>query len=213
MNYNLIRNYGWIPSIWIWCLMFTSITFFSGPPLWDSQMGISLLSQNFGCSYLSQIKFLEHVINIHYSSQKDISNGVSHPIRYHLTPALKGFVTLDHNIFFDHKLCISSLNEQCENILGIYASRTFHDILETQFNVCLPFQLRLWTYSTLLHNYNSQSGNTFGSHWVPSLVFSPICENMFHTRTHFLGLMGPCTPHLVINPMLGLQQHVNGGAS
>jgi hypothetical protein len=120
------EHYGWIPSIWIWCLMFTStITFFSRPPLRDSQVGVSLLSQNFGCSYLFQIKFLEHAINIYYSFQKDISNGVSRPIKYHLTLDLKGFVTLDRNIFFDHNLCISSLNEQCESILSIYTSRTF----------------------------------------------------------------------------------------
>jgi len=119
------EHYGWIPSIWIWCLMFTSITFFSRPPFQDSQVGVSLLSQNFGCSYLSQIKFLEHAINIYYSSQKDLSNGVSCPIRYHLTRALKGFVTLDRNIFFDHNLCILGLNEQCGSILGIYTSKTF----------------------------------------------------------------------------------------
>jgi len=59
---------------------------------------------------------------------------------------------------------------------------------------------------------NSQNGNTPGSHWAPSIAFSPICESVFHTQTHFLGLMGPCISHLITNPMLKLQQHVNGGA-
>jgi hypothetical protein len=51
---------------------------------------------------------------------------------------------------------------------------------------------------------NSQIGSAFGSHWAPSLIFFPICESVFHTKTHFLGFMGPCTPHLITNPMLRL---------
>jgi hypothetical protein len=77
--------------------------------------------------------------------------------------------------------------------------------------VCLFNQS--FEHSGLLHKCTSQSGNTFENHWAPSLTLSPICESVFHTQTHSLGLMGPYTPHLVANPMLGLQQHVNGGVS
>jgi len=56
----------------------------------------------------------------------------------------------------------------------------------------------------LPHKCNFQSGSALGNHWVPSLAFSPICESVIHTQTHSLGLMGPCTSHLVTNPMLGL---------
>jgi hypothetical protein len=68
-------------------------------------------------------------------------------------------------------------------------------------------------HSGLLHKCKSQSGNTFENHWAPSLTLSPVCESVFRTQTHLLGLMGPCIPHLVANSMLELQQHVNGGVS
>ncbi len=61
-------------------------------------------------------------------------------------------------------------------------------------------------YLELLDKCNSQSRNALGSHWAPSLALSSICESVFHIQTHFLDLMGPYTPHLVMNPMLGLQQ-------
>jgi hypothetical protein len=64
--------------------------------------------------------------------QKDLSKGVLHaPIIDHLTLALKGFVVgnqiinLTPNPSFDHNSCILYLNEQCNNILGIYISRPF----------------------------------------------------------------------------------------
>jgi hypothetical protein len=57
---------------------------------------------------------------ISYSFQKGFSNNVSYaPIGYHLTFALKGFVTLDPDRSFDHNLCIWGLNEQCESTLSI----------------------------------------------------------------------------------------------
>jgi hypothetical protein len=55
----------------------------------------------------------------------------------------------------------------------------------------------------LSHECNSQSGSALGSHRALSLAFSPICESVFRcTPKHTLGLMGPCTSHLVTNPML-----------
>jgi hypothetical protein len=35
---------------------------------------------------------------------------------------------------------------------------------------------------------------------------SPTCESLFHSQTHFLGLMCSCTPHLVVSSMSWLQQ-------
>jgi len=32
----------------------------------------------------------------------------------------------------------------------------------------------------------------------------PTCESVFHSQTHFLGLKCLCTPHLIMNLMLGL---------
>jgi hypothetical protein len=73
---------------------------------------------------------LEHVKEIFYILQNDLSNGVLHAlIRYHLTHVLKGFVVesqihnLTPNHYFDHNSCILGLNEQCEDTLGLYTSR------------------------------------------------------------------------------------------
>jgi len=55
-----------------------------------------------------------------------------------------------------------------------------------------------------LHKCNSQSGSAFGNHWASSFGLSYICENVFHTQTHFLDLMGLCTLYLVLNSMLRL---------
>jgi hypothetical protein len=92
-----------------------------------------LLSQNFGCSYLPQIKiFLEHRTTITYSFQKYLSNGVLFaPIGNHLTPTLRGFVigsqilNLTPDPSFDHNSCISSLNDQGEGTLDIFTLRPF----------------------------------------------------------------------------------------
>lgn len=59
-------------------------------------------------------------------------------------------------------------------------------------------------YPGLSHECNSQNKNALGSPWVQSLAFSPTCETLFHSQTHSLGLICPCTPHLVVNLMLGL---------
>ncbi len=57
---------------------------------------------------------------------------------------------------------------------------------------------------------NSQTnGSALGSHCAPSLASSPTCESEFHSWTHTLGLMCPCTPHLIVNPMLGLQHIIS----
>jgi hypothetical protein len=62
-------------------------------------------------------------------------------------------------------------------------------------------------HSWLLHKCNSQSGNAIG-HCAPSIALSPICESVFRCETHSLGLMGPCIPHLITNPMLRLWQSI-----
>ncbi len=81
----------------------------------DSQVGIPklrlLLSQNFGCSYLSQIKFffVENMKIISYIPQKDLSKGVQHtPIEAHLSLVFNGFMVrnqflnLNPTPSFDH---------------------------------------------------------------------------------------------------------------
>jgi hypothetical protein len=63
---------------------------------------------------------------------KNLSNSVKHaPIRPHLTFAWKGFMVgsqienLTPALFLNHNSCKSSLNDQCEGTLNIYASKTF----------------------------------------------------------------------------------------
>jgi hypothetical protein len=153
---------------------------------WDSQMGVPklglLLSQNFGCLYLSQIKsFFENVRKIFYSFQKIF------PIGAHLAPIFKGFMVesqisnLTLAPSFDHNSCKLGLNEQFKVTLSIYASR---NLLMVSWGpnlvlVCLSNQGS--KHSQLLHECNSQSGSALGSYWVPSLAFSPIFESVFHT--------------------------------
>jgi hypothetical protein len=70
-------------------------------------------------------------------------------MRPHLTFPLKGFVVgsqilnLTPALSFDHNSCKSGLNEQSEGTLHIYVSRPFNGTMDTQFVVCLPFQLKL----------------------------------------------------------------------
>jgi hypothetical protein len=82
--------------------------------------------------YFLNQAFFEHVMTIIYSPQKNLSIGVlQDPIKHHLTPNLRGFMiksqifNLTPSPYFDHNSCISSLNEQCKGILGIYTSRPF----------------------------------------------------------------------------------------
>ncbi len=78
----------------------------------------------------SNYDILEHVRAIFYNLQKDVFNDLLHPlIGVHFTLLLKGFVVksqtsnLIPSLFFDHKSCISNLNEQCEGTLGFYTSK------------------------------------------------------------------------------------------
>jgi hypothetical protein len=90
--------------------------------------------------YIPNQACLEHVREISYSFQIDISNGVWHaPMRAYLALALKGFVvgneifnlTLDPS--FDYNSCISSN----------YILKHFQWYFGAKIGVCLPFQLRL----------------------------------------------------------------------
>ncbi len=90
--------------------------------------------------------FLDHVKELYYSPQKDLSNSVLHvPIKNHLSLALRGFVVgnqifnLAPDLSFDHNSCILGINEQC-----IYTSKPFSNgMLAAPFGVCLLFQPRL----------------------------------------------------------------------
>jgi hypothetical protein len=82
--------------------------------------------------YISNQACLEHVREISYSSQKDISNGVWHtPIKAYLALTLKGFVVgseifnLSLDLSFDYNSCISGLHEQCKGILSSYILKHF----------------------------------------------------------------------------------------
>jgi len=152
----------------------------------DSQMGVPklvlLLSQNFGCSYLYQIKyFFENVRKIFYSFQKIF------PIGIHLAPIFKGFMVgsqisnLILGLSFDHNSCKSGLNEQFKVTLSIYASRNLLMVSWGPNLVLVYLSNQRFKHSQLMHECNSESGNAFGSYWAPSLAFSPIFESVFHT--------------------------------
>jgi len=91
-----------------------------------------LLSQKFGHSYLSQIKFILRMQGKYFIALKrSFQWCIAHPIWPHLTPDFKGFVigsqipNLTSAPSFDHNSCKLALNEQCKSILIIYASRPF----------------------------------------------------------------------------------------
>jgi hypothetical protein len=91
------------------------MTFFFRTPKWDSCC-LEILNVHI---FLNQA-FLDNKKVIFYNFQKDLSNSVLHaPIKYHLTPSLRGFENLILDFSFDHNSCLSSLNEQCEGNLTI----------------------------------------------------------------------------------------------
>jgi hypothetical protein len=93
---------------------------------------------------------LEHARAISYRIQQDLFNNVwLAPIGAHLTPFLKGFMVgsqipnLTFGLSFDHKLCISSLNEQCEDTLSSYILKPFQWYLGRPTWWFFHFQLKL----------------------------------------------------------------------
>ncbi len=112
-------------------------------------------------------------------------------------------LTID--LSYDHNSCISSINEQCKPVLASTFQDLSNDIMRALFGVFFVFN-QGFKHSKLLNECNSQNGSALGSHWAPFLTRSPICESVFHTLSYSLGLMGPCTTHLVAYLMLGLRQ-------
>jgi len=84
-------------------------------------------------------------------------------------------------------------------VVGI-RNHVFEHIQEHGTNNCV---ITIWDFRT---NVTPKVGMHLGVIGSISCTL-PICESVFHTQTHFLGLISPCVPHLVVNPMLGLQQY------
>ncbi len=155
---------------------------------------------------------LDNATIIYYSLQKDLFNNVLHaPIDNLLTPALRGFV-VENQIYnltlgpsFDHNSCISYLNEQREETLGIYTSRTFQWYLGGPIWCLFAFSTKALNIQNSCMGATPKMGVHLGSiglhflHYIPFVI-------VFHIWTHFLSLMGLCIPHLVANPSLELQQ-------
>jgi hypothetical protein len=101
--------------------------------------------------------------------------------------------------------CISSLNGKCKVILNIYTFKKIQwyigDPIWCLFALSTKI-LKIWDSRTSAIPKVGVKLRIIGLH----LLHSPLFMIVFHTRTHFLGLMGFCIPHLAMNSMLGLQQ-------
>jgi len=142
-------------------------------------------------------------------SKRSFQRCIAHPNQRSLGPCFKGIRGWRSNFqfdfwasSFDHKSCISCINEQYEGNLGIYISKPFQWYLGGPIWCLFTFPTKALNIQNLRTNVTPICA--LGSHWVPSLALSPVCESVFHIQTYFLGLMGPYTPHLVVNPMLRL---------
>jgi len=141
---------------------------------------------------------LEHATIIYYSPQKYFFNNVLHaPIGNPLTPALRGFVVknqisnLTPDFSFDQNSCISYLNEQWEGTLGIYISRTFQWYLVGWIWCLFTFSTKALNIQNSYMNVIRKMGVHLGSIGLHFLHYIPFVR-VFHIRTHFLSLMGPC---------------------
>jgi len=154
------------------------MTFF---PKWESQNSDFAIPKFWMFIYLLNQTFFEHVMTRTYSFRKYFSIDVLQVlIKHHLTLNLRGFMVksqilnLTPSPYFDHNSCISSLNEQCKGILGIYTSR--------------PFQWYPWGPIWWLFTFSTKALNIWES-----------CMNAIPKMEVHLGIIGSisCTfPHL-----------------
>jgi len=107
---------------------------------------------------------------------------------------------------FDHKSCKSSLNEQYKIILCIYISRPFQWCCGGLIWCCFAFPTKALnicnSHTCVIPEVGMHLG-VIGLHPLYSPPFVRVC----FTPKHTIGLMGPCTSHLVKNPMLRLQHN------
>jgi hypothetical protein len=106
---------------------------------------------------------------------------------------------------FDHNSCKSILNEQYKGTLSIYASRPFLWCLRGLIWCLFAFPTKVMNICNSCTNVTPKVGVHLGVIGVHPLHFPPFVRVCF-TPKHTLGLMGPCTSHLVADPMLKLQQ-------
>jgi hypothetical protein len=184
--------------------------FSTGLPSGSRKSGTFAIPKFWTLIYFLNQFLKENANTIFYSSQQDCSNDVQHaPIRPHLTLAFKGFVVKNQIIkltpafFLYHNFCKSGLNEQCEGILNIYTSIPFESCPRGPIWYFFPFPTKALNILNSHTCVTPKMGGARGSHWASSLAFSPIVKVCF-TPKHILRLMGPCSSHLIVNPMLWL---------
>jgi hypothetical protein len=104
---------------------------------------------------------------------------------------------------FDHKLCKSGLNEQCEGTLNIYVSRPFSWYHGGSIWCLFAFSTKALNICNSCTSATLKVGVHLGVIGLHPLHYPPFVRVCF-TPKHTFGFMGPCTSHFVTNPMLGL---------
>jgi hypothetical protein len=155
---------------------------------------------------------LDNATIIYYSPQKDLFNNLLHAqIGNLLTLAQRWFVVenqisnLTPSLSFDHNSCISYLNEQWDGTLGIYTSKTFQWYFGGPICYLFAFSTKALNIQNSCMSATLKMGVHLGGIGFHFLHYIPFAR-VFHIWTHFLSFMGPCIPHLLTNPMLGLRQ-------
>jgi len=167
-----------------------------------------LLSQNFGHSYRSQIKYSWNMWKEYLITSKDFSKGVLHaPIRNDLTCTLRGFVVRNQilNLIlgpsFDHNSFISNLNEQCKGILSIYTLKPFQWYLGRAYLVFFYLFNQGSKYLTLAQIQLSKWECIWESLGSISCVLPHLWECISLPNTFFW-------PHVPLHPTLNCKPNV-----
>ncbi len=129
-----------------------------------------MLSQNFGRSYLYQIKL---ILRLREQYLIALQRCITAPIGPHLTPTFKGIMVRSQigNLILILSLIIIDANQV---ISGNFKHLPFKAFLMVPQKPSLMFFFpsnQGFEHSQLLHKCNSQSGNGLGSHWASSLAF------------------------------------------
>jgi hypothetical protein len=112
---------------------------------------------------------------------------------------------LTPTLSFDHNSCKSSLNEQCDGTLSIYTSRPFQWYPRGPMSCIFAFPTKVLNICNSHTSVIPKVGMHLGIIGIHPLHSSPFVR-VFFTLKHILSLMGPCTSHFIVNPMLRLRK-------
>jgi hypothetical protein len=147
-----------------------------------------LLSQNFGCPYLFQIKFVLRMKMQYFITLENIFPRVNIMVESNLIwPLLSRALWLGVKFpiwLLPLLLIIIHANGFKWTIQRHFKHLRFKTFLMVAWGPNFMFfylSNQGFEHLQLSYEYNSQNGSALGSHWASSLALSPICESVFHT--------------------------------